>query len=82
MEIELGASHFWHGLPGSASKKNYPAVKIHPGKFEDEPGKFWLVGESFLRFVLKFSRMYFYSRIIFFWTAMLQRMSFFSPKGD
>ena len=38
MEIELGASDFWHGLPGSASKKNYPAVKIHPGKFEDEPG--------------------------------------------
>ena len=23
-------------------KKNYPVVKIHPGKFEDGPGNFWL----------------------------------------
>ena len=79
MEIELGASHFWHGLPGSASKKN---LSGYPGNFKDEPGKFWPVDEKILRFVLKFPRMYFYSRIIFFWTAMLQRMSFFSPKRD
>ena len=23
-------------------KRNYPVVKIHPGKFEDGPGSFWL----------------------------------------
>ena len=35
-----------------------------------------------MRFVLKFSRMYFYGRIIFFFlTAMLQRMSFFFAKA-
>ena len=46
-------------------KKNYPAVKIHPGKFEDEPQRFFANQPKFSRFVFKFSRMYFYSRIIF-----------------
>ena len=55
----------------AVKKKNYPAVKIHPGKFEDEPQKFFTNQPKFSRFVLKFSRMYFYSRIIFFLTPTL-----------
>ena len=73
----MGPVTFGMVYQGRRQKKKYPAVKIHPGKFEDEPGKFWLVSEKFLRFVLKFSRMYFYGRINFFLTAMLQRMPFF-----
>ena len=69
--LSLGPVTFGMVYQGRRQKKNYPAVEIHPGKFEDKPGKFWLAGEKFLRFVLKFSRMYFYSRIIFFLTPTL-----------
>jgi len=27
------------GVQGPTSKKKYPDVKLHPGKFEDGPGK-------------------------------------------
>ena len=43
-EGELEASYLWHGLPGSASKENYPAVKIRVDIFKDEPGFFSPVG--------------------------------------
>ena len=62
-------------------KKNYPAVKIHPGIFEDEPGKFWLVGQKFVRFVLKFCRMYFYGRILFFDGDATADVLFFAKAG-
>ena len=42
------------GIGQSVSKKKYPVVKIHPGKFEDGPGKifhifdpFWLISGLF-----------------------------------
>ena len=34
-------------------KKNYPAVKIHPGKFEDEPGNFLAIRSINVRNVAK-----------------------------
>ena len=46
-EGELKASYLWHGLPGSASKKNYPAGKIRVDIFKDKPGIFFPVGENF-----------------------------------
>ena len=38
------------------SKKNYPAVKIHPGKFEDDPGNILAIRSINVRNVAKKSK--------------------------